>query len=163
MAAVLLCEFYDWFKIIVTCDSVSSYVSTWALVSYYPSFFWVLLNSHRLHKFPTRCESITSNNIYMFCIQTLCAVIPKAAGQLHYILTTVLTNKSIITFAVKVFSNHPIYIGFGLFLEAGLHIKVYNIHRNCDYFRFLLHLLRESEQGFNPCHCPSPLHDWSLV
>lgn len=76
-------------------------------------------------------------------------MIPEASGELRNMLSTVLTNKSIIAFAVEVFSNHPVCTGFGLLLETGLHIRSYNIHRQSDYFRFLLHPFRESERGFD--------------
>ena len=67
-------------------------------------------------------------------------MIPIASGEFGVVFTAILTNKGIIASAVEVFSNHPVFTGFGLFLETGLHTRSYNIHRLSDYFRFLLHL-----------------------
>jgi hypothetical protein len=44
-------------------------------------------------------------------------------------LTTLLTNKGFVSFTIEVFSLHPAFAGFGLFLKTGLNRNFYNIHR----------------------------------
>ena len=56
-------------------------------------------------------------------------MISIASGELRIVFTAVLTNKGIIASAVEVFSNHPVFTGFGLLLEAGLHTRSYSIRR----------------------------------
>ena len=56
----------------------------------------------------------------MFGVQTLRTMISEASDELGDFCATMLTDKGVIASAVEVFSNHPVFTGFGLFFGSRL-------------------------------------------